>query len=268
MSALLDDCLTQRRDLVFGGTRYNLPGVSIMGNSNVYDGMMAIRKLVCDEKRLTWGDLRRALLEDFKGHEQIQQMLSHRAPRFGNDEPEVDALANRINAVHADFFWRHVDARNGRYTCGVWPVEGHVHSGTWTAATPDGRRSGAPIVDGVGACHGADKSGPTALLKSVAQLNHSEHWAAGNTCNIKFSKTAMQTDQALDRLKDLTTTYMRLKGQQLQINAVDAETLRDAQAHPDQYENLIVRVAGFSAYFTQLNARVQEEIISRTEQSL
>ena len=268
MSSLLDDCLARRRDLVFGGTRYNLPGISVMGNSNVYDGLTAIRTLVCEEKRLTWAQLRQALLDSFEGCEEVRQMLANRAPRFGNDALTVDELANRVNAVHAEFAWRHLGPRNGRYTCGVWPVESQVHYGEWTAATPDGRRRGEPITDGVGACQGADRNGPTALLCSVARLNHAEHWAAGNTCNIKFSRTGVASEAALTGLKHLTSTYMRLGGQQLQINVVDAETLRDAQARPEQYEDLIVRVAGFSAYFTRLSAKVQDEIIMRTEHAI
>ena len=264
MSSLLDDCLARRRDLVFGGTRYNLPGVCIYGPTNVYDGLMAIRELVCEEKRLTWGELRRALLDDFDGHEATRQMLARKAPRFGNGCDEVDELANQVNAVHAEFFWKHVDSRDGRFTCGVWPVEGHVHAGQRTAATPDGRRMGAPLVDGVGACQGADRNGPTALLRSVARLNHAEHWTAGNTCNIKFSRSSIASAAGVERLEALITTFMQLGGQQVQINVLDEASLRAAQADPAAYADLIVRVAGFSAYFTQLSRDTQDEIISRS----
>ncbi|MFL7812033.1 MAG: pyruvate formate lyase family protein, partial [Anaerolineae bacterium] len=171
MSSLLDDCMANRRDLVYGGTRYNLPGISIYGPTNVYDGLTAIRKWVFEKQRLTMGELHQALLDDFEGHEPLRQMLARGAPRFGNGIEEVDALANQVNAVHAEFCWKQIDSRNGRYTCGVWPVNGHVHSGHSTGATPDGRRAGMPLVDGVGACQGADRSGPTALLQSVARLN-------------------------------------------------------------------------------------------------
>lgn len=268
MSSLLDDCLSRRRDLVYGGTRYNLPGIAIYGPSNVYDGLMAIRRCVCEERRLTWAELRQALLNDYQGYEHVRQMLAHSAPRFGNDELEVDEFANRVNAVHAEFCWKHVDSRNGRYTCGVWPVEGHVSAGRWTAATPDGRHKGAPLVDGVGACQGADRRGPTALLRSVARLNNIEHWPAGNTFNIKFSRQSISTPEGLSKLRDLTTTFMRLGGQELQINIVDAATLREAQSRPEEYADLIVRVAGFSAYFTQLGRETQDEIISRTEHAV
>ncbi len=234
----------------------------------MYDGLAAIRRFVCEEKRVSWKELRRALQADFEGCEPLRRMLANGAPRWGNDRPEVDAIANRVNAVHADFCREHADPRNGRYTCGVWPVEGHVHSGRRTGATPDGRHAGTTLADGVGACHGADRSGPTALLRSVARLNNVEHWAAGNTCNIKFSRASISGPAAVERLRDLVGTYMRLGGQQLQVNVVDAETLRDAQAHPEQHEELIVRVAGFSAYFTRLAPDVQEEIILRTEQRL
>lgn len=265
MSSLLDDCLVNRRDLVFGGTRYNLPGIAIYGPSNVYDGLMAIRHCVCEEKLLTWEELHQALLDDFEGHEDIRQMLAHSGLRFGNGIGEVDEFANQVNAVHADFCWKQVDSRNGRYTCGVWPVTGHVGAGHWTSATPDGRHKGDPLVDGVGACQGADRNGPTALLRSVAGLNNIDHWPAGNTCNIKFSKSSINSENAIRRLRELTTTFMKLGGQELQINVVDAATLRAAKADPERYQNLIVRVAGFSAYFTQLGSDVQDEIIMRSE---
>ncbi len=267
MSSLLDDCLARRRDLVFGGTRYNLPGIGIFGPSNVYDGLSAIRKVICQDQRATWGELRQALLDDFRGHEPLRQLLAG-APRFGNDLPEVDELANRVNAVHAEFCWKHVDSRNGRFTCGVWPVEGHVHSGSNTAATPDGRHKGQPLVDGVGACQGADRHGPTALLRSVARLNHKDHWTAGNTCNIKFAPSALVRPEDLARFRALTTTFMKLGGQQLQVNIIDADTLRAAQADPEAHADLIVRVAGFSAYFVGLDRRVQEEILSRSTHGL
>jgi formate C-acetyltransferase len=268
MSSLLDDCLANRRDMVYGGTRYNLSGVAIFGSSNTCDGMMAIRKWIDEEKKLTWPELRQLLLTNFKDQESVRLLLANKTPRYGNDLDDVDALHNRINAVHADFFWKQVDSRNGRYTSGIWPVNGHVDSGHRTAATPDGRFSGSPLVDGVGACQGADHHGPTALLKSVARLNNIEHWPAGNTCNIKFPASIMQTPGEIDRMRDLVTTFMELGGQELQINVIDAKILAAAMENPESYRDLIVRVAGYSAYFTQLSRDVQLEVLSRTEQQL
>ncbi len=268
MSSLLDDCLKNRRDLVYGGTRYNFPGVAIFGPSNTYDSMMAIKKWVCEEKKLTWKELQQVLIDDFKGHEDLRLLFAKKTPRFGNDIMEVDELGNRINALHADFFWNQVDSRNGRYTSGVWPVNSHVIAGHWTAATADGRHKGAPLVDGVGACQGADRNGPTALLKSVARLNNKEHWAGGNTCNIKFSATGINTGTGIRRMRDLVTTFMKLGGQELQINVIDAQVLSDAVKNPELYSNLLIRVAGYSAYFTSLDSDVQAEIISRMEQAV
>jgi pyruvate formate-lyase/glycerol dehydratase family glycyl radical enzyme len=266
MSSLLDDCLANRRDLVFGGTHYNLSGLAIFGPSNVCDSFMAVKRWVCEEKKLTWAELRQALLDDFAGRESLRLMLALRTPRFGNGIAEVDEWINRINAIHAEFCWNQVDSRNGRYTCGVWPVTTHVGIGHWTAASPDGRHRGTPLVDGVGACQGADRNGPTALIQSVARLNNIEHWPAGNTCNIKFSAGSIRQEDGVQNLSDLTTTFMHLGGQELQINVVDADTLREAKKNPQAYQDLIVRVAGFSAYFTLLGSEVQDEIISRTEQ--
>ena len=181
---------------------------------------------------------------------------------YKGTEGEHSAL-RRARALH-DVFTK-MDSRNGRYTCGVWPVNAHVGAGHWTAATPDGRHKGEPLVDGVGACQGADRNGPTALLRSVARLNNIEHWSAGNTCNIKFSRSSISSEEGVKRLQELTTTFMKLGGQELQINVVDAATLRAAKADPERHQDLIVRVAGYSAYFTQLGSDVQDEIITRTE---
>jgi formate C-acetyltransferase len=268
MSSLLDDCLERRRDLVCGGTRYNLPGTAIFGPSNVCDAMMAIRRFVCDEGRITWGDLRKALLNDFEGDEPMRQMLKNGAPRFGNDDAETDAMFNRLTAIHSEFLAKHVDSRGGRYTCGVWPVQTHVYTGFLTAATPDGRRKGQPLVDGVGACQGADRNGPTALLQSVARLENIRDWPGGNVCNVKFSAGLVNTPTGVENLRALSTSYMRLKGQQLQVNVIDAATLRAAQEDPEAHAGLVVRVAGFSAYFVQLDRATQDEIISRTEHLL
>jgi pyruvate formate-lyase/glycerol dehydratase family glycyl radical enzyme len=268
MSSLLDDCLVRRRDLVFGGTRYNLPGIAIYGPTNAYDGLLAVRTWVFEEERVSLGELHQALLSNFEGHAALRELLARRTPRFGNGIAEVDDFANQVNAVHADYCWKQVDSRNGRYTCGVWPVTGHVHAGHWTGAIPDGRRAGEPLVDGVGPCQGADRNGPTAMLRSVARLDNVNHWPAGNTCNIKFAGRTILDDEDVARMRDLVTTFMELGGQQLQINVVDRDTLCDAQAHPEAYQDLIVRVAGYSAYFVELPRDVQDEIISRTEQVL
>jgi formate C-acetyltransferase len=262
LSALLSDCVESRRDLVFGATRYNRPGAGIFGSSNVYDSLAAVRKLVYEDQRLTIEEVADAIRGDYQGAERVLALLRS-APKFGNDHPEVDELATTVGRVHAHYLKEFRDPRNGRINCGVWPVEGHVSTGVMTAATPDGRHAGAPLVDGVGACQGADTSGPTALLKSVARLPNTDCWTTGNTFNIKFSPSDVRGDAGEKRLGDLLTTYMMMGGQQVQVNVVDAATLIEAQKHPEQYSDLVVRVAGFSAYFTQLSRDVQEEIISR-----
>ncbi len=267
-SALLSDCIARRRDLVFGSTRYNLPGVAIYGPTNTYDALHAIKRFVFDEHAVTLEQLHRALAADFDGFEPLRLMLANSSERFGNDVDAVDRLAVAINTVHARFFWDHTDSRGGRFTSGVWPVEGHVSAGAKTAAGADGRRAGRPLVDGVGACQGADRRGPTALLSSVAKLDNRDNWTAGNTFNIKFSRATIDGEEGLARLGALLEAFFRKGGQQVQVNVVDAETLRLAQEQPAEYDDLIVRVAGFSANFTTLSRATQDEIISRTEQTI
>lgn len=267
-SALLDDCIAKRRDLVFGSTRYNLPGVAIYGPSNACDALHAIRTFVFDRGELSLEELVRALATDFRDAEPLRQMLANNPERFGNGCDAVDALANDVNAVHADFLWSHTDGRGGRFTCGVWPVEGHVGAGAKTGASADGRHAGAPLVDGVGACQGADRNGPTNLVTSVSRLNNRDHWTAGNTFNIKFSPSTIAGEPGMTAMGALLTTFFASGGQQVQVNVVDADTLREAQERPWEHEDLLVRVAGFSANFTTLSRATQDEIISRTEQAI
>ncbi|MBP7402870.1 MAG: glycyl radical protein [Clostridia bacterium] len=267
MSSLLDGCIASRRDMVCGGTRYSLPGVAVFGPANASDGLTAVKKHVFEDARIPMAELRQALLDDFAGREDLRLLLANRTPRYGNDDPGADAMFDRVNAVHAEFYRKQADPRGGHYTCGVWPVNGHVSSGARTAATPDGRHAGAPLVDGVGACQGADRKGPTALLRSVAGIDNIRHWPAGNTCNIKLSASSVRTGEGIGRLRGLVAAFMELGGQELQVNVVDAATLTDAVAHPERYRDLVVRVAGYSAYFTRLAPAIQDEILSRTTHS-
>ncbi len=265
-SSLLDDCIAERRDMVDGGTRYSMSGVCIIGATNAVDGLLNLKKLVYEQKVYTMREIIDALDSDFEGSEVMRQRLLRQPVRFGNDVPEADEMANRVYGVHASFNSAHADARGGVYTSGVWPVNSHVSSGVHTAASPDGRHSGTPLVDGVGPVQGTDRAGPTALLRSVASLNNVEQWDGGNTCNIKFSASAVRTENALRNIGRMTETFMELGGQELQINVVDNAVLLDAQEHPEQYQDLVVRVAGYSAYFTRLSRAVQNEIISRNTQ--
>jgi formate C-acetyltransferase len=209
-----------------------------------------------------------ALKADFKGHEVMRQIQKNNKYRFGNDIPEVDEMANKVNAVHAEFATALTDPRGGHYICGIWPVDNHVNFGYKTGALPEGRNQGMPLADGVGACQGADISGPTALLNSVARLNNKEHWQGGNTCNIKFSRSSILSGNGLKNMSDLIEVFMRLGGQEVQINVVDAATLQRAQEDPKEYMDLVVRVAGYSAYFVTLSKDIQNEIISRTVQAV
>ena len=264
-SSLLDDCIAEHRDMVDGGTRYSLSGICIIGATNAVDGLLNIRELVYKQNRYTMGQICEALRTDFEHDEVMRQVMLHQKSRFGNDIPDADAMANRVYGVHAEFNSAHADARGGKYTDGVWPVNSHVTSGVFTGASPDGRKSGTPLVDGVGPVQGTDRNGPTAVLRSVASLNNVEQWDGGNTCNIKFSASSIRTNNSLYNMGSMADAFMRLGGQELQINVVDNTTLLDAQAHPEQYQDLVVRVAGYSAYFTRLSKAVQDEVISRNE---
>ena len=265
-SSLLDDCIPERRDMVDGGARYSFSGVCIIGATNAVDSLLNLKKLVYEQKIYTMQEILDALATDFRDNELMRQRMLHQPVRFGNGISEADEMANRVYAVHASFHSDHADARGGHYTTGVWPVNTHVFSGYHTAASPDGRHSGTPLVDGVGPVQGTDHAGPTSLLRSVASLNNVEQWDGGNTCNIKFSASAIRTGNALRNIGYMTSTFMELGGQELQINVVDNAVLLDAQENPERYQDLVVRVAGYSAYFTRLSRDVQNEVISRNTQ--
>ena len=265
MSSLLDDCIATGKDMVEGGTRYSFSGVAVFGTSDTCDSVMALKKLVFEDERYSMEEVCQALEADFDGYGEMRAEMQRLSLKFGNDIAEVDELTNTLNEMHADFTLLHPDSRGGIFTCGVWPVMNHVSSGYNTGALPNGHKKGMPLADGVGACHGADKSGPTALLRSVSKLNNPKHWPAGNTCNIKLPGAVSQNTAVIG---SLSSAFMKLGGQELQINVVDSATLRAAQQNPEQYEDLVVRVAGFSSYFNVLSTDVQNEIIARTEQAV
>jgi len=225
--------------------------------------MSAIKHHVFDQRSLAMGELLEALQADFVGHERTRQMLLNRTPRYGNDDDRADDL---MRAVFEAFF-EAVDGRpntkGGRYHVNMLPTTCHVYFGSVCGATPDGRRAGVPLSEGISPVQGADRHGPTAVLRSAAKMDHAR--TGGTLLNQKFTPQLLQTDADLDKLVQLVRTYFRLDGHHIQFNVVDAETLRAAQQNPAEHRDLIVRVAGYSDYFCDLGQALQDEIIARTE---
>ncbi|MFO8009885.1 MAG: pyruvate formate lyase family protein [Dehalococcoidia bacterium] len=267
-SALVHDCVEKGMDLVDGGARYSLAnGTSFVGVIDLANSLIAIKKMVFDENKVTMDEMVKALTADFKGYEDIQKMCLD-CPKYGNGREEVDVVARDLY----EFLWnehqRLPDFLGRNIMPEAYSVSSHAALGELTGALPNGRRAMVALTDAsVSAQAGTDKNGPTALISSAARVIDSVKYGS-NHFNLKFHPTALRGTDGAQKFLSLIKTYMDLGGYHAQFNCVDATTLKEAQAQPEEYRNLIVRVAGFSAYFVLLDKIVQDEIIERTELQL
>jgi len=208
-------------------------------------------------------DLLYALKTDFAENEPLRQILVNKTPKYGNDDPYTDEiLVDVFNAYYQAVEGRK-NTRGGEYHINLLPTTCHVYFGSVTGAMPDGRKAWKPLSEGVSPVQGADRRGPTAVLNSVARMDHAR--TGGTLLNMKFTPDLLSDDEGLTRLVQLVRAYFKLDGHHIQFNVVDAATLRRARLHPEQYRDLIVRVAGYSDYFCNLGESLQDEIITRTE---
>ena len=210
-------------------------------------------------------DLLAAMEADFDGCEDLRLMLTNRTPRYGNDDDRADAIMKMIFEMYFDAIDGRPNTRGGRYRINLLPTTVHVYFGSKTGATADGRRAERPLSDGVSPVQGADRHGPTAVMKSVAKMDHVR--TGGTLLNQKLTPQMLADDEGLAKFVQLVRAYFRMDGHHVQFNVVDAETLRSAQREPEEHRGLIVRVAGYSDYFCDLSTALQDEIISRTEQT-
>jgi pyruvate-formate lyase len=205
-----------------------------------------------------------AMLEsDFAGAERERQRLLNRTPKYGNDDDYADELMRRVFEAYFNAVAGRKNTKGGEYQINLLPTTCHIYFGSVTGATTDGRLAGTPLSEGVSPVQGADRHGPTAVARSVAKMDHAR--TGGTLLNQKFTPQVLANEDGLDKLVGLVRTYFTLDGHHIQFNVVDAETLRAAQANPEQYRSLIVRVAGYSDYFCDLSKALQDEIITRTE---
>jgi formate C-acetyltransferase len=268
LSALMDDCAENGKDVNQGGTVWNFNTIEGMGIATLADSVTAVKKLVYDEERLSMSELLKALKANYEGHEEIRQLLRTKPPKFGNDDDFADKVARELSMYWAEKAFKHQNPFTGRrYRAGYLSWNYFVPLAPLTAATPDGRKRGEFLSNGVGAVQGMDANGPTASIRSVGKLGL-ETIPNGASHTISLSPSMVKTSEHIEKLAALLRAYNQVGGTALQINIIDSETLRDAQKHPDQYSNLLVRVTGYNAYFTQIGRELQEEIISRTEHRL
>ena len=262
-SCFTKDCLERGLDFDRGGARYNWVENSFVGLANLVDGLMAIKHLVYESKELSIQEFRDILRADYEGHEDLRQRILNRIPSYGNDDDEADKLA----VEWAEFLEETTESNVvglHRYVPGFFCWVMHERFGSQTGATPDGRKAGFPLADGAGAAQGRERCGPTASVLSTTKWNHRKA-IGGLVQNIKFTKSFLETEGGLKALRNLIETYLRRGGFEIQVNVVSADILRDAQKHPENYQDLLVRVAGYSDYFVHLNPNMQAEIIARTE---
>jgi formate C-acetyltransferase len=275
-SALVDDCIERGLNLKEGGAVYDFISDLQVGIANLGDSLAAIKKLVFEEKKLSNDELWDALQSNFAGGrgEEIRQMLINDAPKYGNDDDYVDNLIRAAYDIQLDELSKYHNTRYGRgpiggvYYGGTSSISANVPQGAGTAATPDGRKAGEPLAEGCSPAHGMDRSGPTAVFKSVAKLP-TEKITGGVLLNQKVTPAMLSTEENKQKLVMLLRAFFnRLHGFHVQYNVVSRETMLDAQAHPENHRDLIVRVAGYSAFFNTLSRQTQDDIIARTEQSV
>ncbi|WP_314792912.1 glycyl radical protein [Eggerthia catenaformis] len=275
-STLTDDCLGRGKTIKEGGAVYDFISGLQVGIANMADSLAAIKKLVFDEKKLTPSQLWDAIVDDFTSEEsqKIQNMLINDAPKYGNDNDDVDQLVVAAYDSYLDEIKKYPNTRYNRGPIGgiryggTSSISANVGQGMGTMATPDGRKAHEPLAEGCSPAHNTDKNGPTAVFKSVSKLR-TEKITGGVLLNQKMTPSMLSTEENKQKLEMLIRTFFnRLHGYHVQYNIVSKETLLDAQAHPEKHKDLIVRVAGYSAFFNVLSKATQDDIIGRTEQSL
>jgi pyruvate-formate lyase len=263
VSSTIDGCMESGKDVMFGGARYNSTGISGVGIGNVADSLAMIKHLCFDTKKCTTRELYDALMNNWAGYEKLQRYIKNEAPHYGNGIKDVDKWAGWASDVFANAVNACTGPR-GKFSAGLYPVTTNVIFGQMTSATPDGRSSGTPLADGISPVQQMDLNGPTATLISVSNIDQVKY-PNGTLLNMKFHPSSLQGEEGVIKLSNLIQAYFGLGGMEMQINVVSAETLKNAQQKPEEYKNLVVRVAGFSTYFIELHADSQNDLISRTE---
>jgi len=262
LSLLIDDCIKTGKDYHDGGARYNTSYIQGVGLGTMTDILTSIKYNVFDKKQVTMKQLQHALKDDFKGFEPLRQKFVNKTPKYGNDDDYADDIMKRIFEAYYDVVNGRPNTKGGYYRINLLPTTVHVYFGKVVGATADGRFASEPLSEGVSPVQGADRNGPTSVIKSVAKMDHVR--TGGTLLNQKFTPHLLD-GEGLSKLSHLIRSYFKMDGHHIQFNVVNAETLKKAKKTPEKYRDLIVRVAGYSDYFVDLSVKLQDEIISRTE---
>ncbi|HDS5785757.1 TPA: formate C-acetyltransferase [Escherichia coli] len=270
LSSFISDCLEKGRDITDGGARYNFSGVQGIGIANLSDSLHALKGMIFDQQRLSFDELLSVLKANFATPEgeKVRARLINRFEKYGNDIDEVDNISAELLRHYCKEVEKYQNPRGGYFTPGSYTVSAHVPLGAVVGATPDGRFAGEQLADGgLSPMLGQDAQGPTAVLKSVSKLDNTL-LSNGTLLNVKFTPATLEGEAGLRKLADFLRAFTQLKLQHIQFNVVNADTLREAQQRPQDYAGLVVRVAGYSAFFVELSKEIQDDIIRRTAHQL
>ncbi len=263
LSLLTDDCIKTGKDYHQGGARYNTSYIQGVGLGTITDALSSIKTHVYDDKDLSMDQMLSLLEKDYEGDERTRQLLVNRTPRFGNDDDRADEIALSVFNGFVKMIDGRPNTRGGEHRVNMLPTTCHIYFGSRVGATPDGRRAGQPLSEGISPVQGADQKGPTAVLNSTAKLDHT--LTGGTLLNQKINPSMIDNPAGLEKFTQLVRSYFKMGGHHIQFNVVDKATLQAAVEDPEKYRDLIVRVAGYSDYFCDLSEVLQQEIISRTE---
>ena len=267
MSAMVENCIEKGLDSTKGGALYNSSGIACIGLADITDSLLAIRKLVYDEKQYTLTEVCQAVADNFEGHAALRSRLQKSVPLFGSNNQEAVDMANRVTKFIHDYLWEKRNFRGGRYTTGFWSMSNHVAFGTLTGALPSGRLAGKPFTPGLTPEAHASRS-LLDNIKDVAKLNPA-NMNNNIAFNVKVVPSAQDShEQTVNNLYTYAKTYVDLGGMQMQFNVVSSKTMRAAMANPEEYRDLMVRISGYKAYFVTLNRDLQLELINRAEYGL
>ena len=262
LSLLIDDCISNGTDYNAGGARYNTSYIQGVGLGSITDMLSSIDHHVFQKRTITLKTMLEVLSQNFEGHDELRAALLYDTPKYGNDDDRADRHATWVFNAFYDSVNGQKSPRGATYRINMLPTTSHVYFGKVVGATSDGRLAGEPLSEGISPFQGMDRKGPTAVLNSALKIDHLK--TGGTLLNQKFTPDFFRDDRSIRKVTQLIRSYFRMDGHHIQFNVVSADTLRDAQKHPEKYQDLIVRVAGYSDYFNDLGPELQDEIIRRT----
>lgn len=263
LSLFIDDCISKGKDYYSGGARYNTTYIQCTGLGTITDCLSTLKKHVFEDRKFTMDEILSAVANNFEGKEKMRQFIMNRTPFFGNDDDYADSIAVKVYDDLVDAIEGHPNTRGGKTQLNMLSTTCHNYFGSVCGASVNGRMAKFAISDGTSPAHGADTNGPTSVIKSLGKLDQTK--SGGTLLNVRFVPSLLKREEDLKKLVSLIRTYFNMGGHHIQFNIVDTQTLLDAQKMPEDYKDLLVRVAGYSDYFNDMTEQLQNEIIARTE---